>query len=85
MVAWMLGVFAAPMVLAGFGVYLCRRPRRHRRLTREQIVGQAPGTAAMASPAPALLISSTGGSWRSRSPGPAANGSSACGTGSAWK
>ena len=23
MVAWMLGVFAAPMVLAGFGVYLC--------------------------------------------------------------
>ena len=53
MVAWMLGVFAAPMVLAGFGVYLCRRPRRHRRLTLEQIVGQAPGTAAaMASPAP---------------------------------
>lgn len=52
MVAWMLGVFAAPMVLAGFGVYLCRRPRRHRRLTREQIAGQAPGTAAMASPAP---------------------------------
>ena len=52
MVAWMLGVFAAPMVLAGFGVYLCRRPRRHRRLTCEQIAGQAPGTAAMASPAP---------------------------------
>jgi hypothetical protein len=43
----------------------------------------APGTAATASPDPALLISSTGGSWRSRSPGPAANGSGACGTGSA--
>ena len=39
--------------------------------------------AAMASPAPALLISSTGGSWRSRSPGPAANGSGACDTDSA--
>lgn len=36
MVAWMLRVFAAPVVLAGFGVYLCRGPR-HRRLTRAQI------------------------------------------------
>jgi hypothetical protein len=37
MVAWMLGVFAGPIALAGFVVYLCRGPRRHRRLTREQI------------------------------------------------
>jgi hypothetical protein len=43
----------------------------------------APGMAATASPPPALLISSTGGSWRSRSPGPAANGSGSCCTGSA--
>jgi hypothetical protein len=84
MVAWMLGVFAAPMVLAGFGVYLCRRPRRHRRLTVSRSRGQAPGTAAMASPAPGSADLVTGGSWRSRSPGPAANGSSACGTGSGW-
>ena len=31
----------------------------------------------------ALLIPSTGGSWRGRSPGPASNGSGSCGTGSA--
>jgi len=37
MVAWMLGVLAGPVVLAGFAVYLCRGPRRHRRLTREQV------------------------------------------------
>jgi len=41
------------------------------------------GMAAMASPVPARLIWSTGSSWRSRSPGRAANGSGACGTGSA--
>jgi PQQ-like domain len=78
MIAWMPGAFAGPMVLAGFGVYLCRRRRRHRRLTCEQIAESevfadlerrenrnhpapdhqrpgrlsAPGTAAMASPAP---------------------------------
>jgi hypothetical protein len=37
MIAWMLGFFAGPVVLAGFAVYLCRGPRRHRRLTPEQI------------------------------------------------
>jgi len=37
MVAWMLGAFAGPIALAGFAVYLCRGPRRNRRLTREQI------------------------------------------------
>jgi hypothetical protein len=37
MIAWMLGVFAGPIVLAGFVVYLCRGPRRHRGPTREQI------------------------------------------------
>jgi hypothetical protein len=35
MIAWMLGFFAGPLVLAGFAVYLCRGPRR--RLTREQV------------------------------------------------
>lgn len=37
MIAWILGFFAGPVLLAGFAVYLCRGPRRHRRLTREQI------------------------------------------------
>jgi hypothetical protein len=37
MIAWILGVFAGPVVLAGFAVYLCRGPRRRLRLTREQI------------------------------------------------
>jgi hypothetical protein len=37
MIAWMLGFFAGPVVLAGFAVYLCRGPRRRRRLTRGQI------------------------------------------------
>jgi hypothetical protein len=37
MVAWMLGVLAGPILLAGFGACLCRGPRRHRRLTCEQI------------------------------------------------
>jgi hypothetical protein len=37
MIAWMLGFFAGPIVLAGFVVYLCRGPRRRRSLTREQI------------------------------------------------
>ena len=37
MIAWLLGFFAGPIVLAGFVVYLCRGPRRHRSLTREQI------------------------------------------------
>ena len=34
-------------------------------------------------PPPALLILSIGGSWKRWSPGPAANSSDACGTGSA--
>ena len=54
MVAWMLGVFAAPMVLAGLGVYLCRRPRRHRRLTREQIAGSGAGYGSHGQPRPRL-------------------------------
>jgi hypothetical protein len=37
MIAWMLGAVVGPIMLAGFVVYLCRGPRRHRRLTREQI------------------------------------------------
>ena len=37
MIAWILGAFAGPTVLAGFAVYLRRGPRRHRRLTRAQI------------------------------------------------
>jgi len=37
MIAWMLGAIGGPIMLAGFVVYLCRGPRRHRRLTREQI------------------------------------------------
>jgi hypothetical protein len=37
MIAWMLGAFVGPIVLAGFVVYLCRGPRRHPGLTREQI------------------------------------------------
>jgi hypothetical protein len=37
MIAWMLGFLAGPILLAGFAVYLCRGPRRHRRLTRERI------------------------------------------------
>lgn len=78
MVAWMLGAFASPMVLPGLEVRLRYGPRRHGRLTCDQIpelevlaglgwrenrnrptldhqrAGRlpAPGTAAMASPAP---------------------------------
>ena len=37
MIAWMLGAFAGPPALAGLAVCLCRRRRRHRRLTRDQI------------------------------------------------
>jgi len=37
MIAWILAFLAGPMVLAGFAVYLCRGPRRRRRLTCEQI------------------------------------------------
>jgi hypothetical protein len=37
MIAWMLGAVVGPIMLAGFVVYLCRGPRRHGRLTREQI------------------------------------------------
>jgi hypothetical protein len=37
MIAWILGFFVGPVMLAGFAVYLCRGPRRHWRLTREQI------------------------------------------------
>jgi len=39
----------------------------------------------MASPAPGPADLVPGGSWRNRSPGPAANGSGACGTGSGWR
>jgi hypothetical protein len=37
MVGWVAGLIAGPVVLAGFAVYVCRGPRRHRRVTREQI------------------------------------------------
>jgi hypothetical protein len=37
MTAWILGFAAGPALLAGFAVYVCRGPRRHRRLTGEQI------------------------------------------------
>ena len=37
MIGWVAGLIAGPVVLAGFAVYVCRGPRRHRRLTREQI------------------------------------------------
>jgi hypothetical protein len=36
MIAWISALFTAPL-LAGFAVYLCRGPRRDRRLAREQI------------------------------------------------
>ena len=39
-----------------------------------------PSTAASTSPAPSAVNPSTGGGYRSRSPGPAANGSAAFGT-----
>jgi len=70
-VAWMMGVLAGPIVLAGFGVYLCRGPRRHRRLTREQI-------------AELEILADLSADLVHRSPGPAASGSGTCGTGSAW-
>jgi hypothetical protein len=37
MIGWIAGLIGGPMLLAGFAVYVCRGPRRHRRLTREQI------------------------------------------------
>jgi hypothetical protein len=37
MIAWLSALLAGPMVLAGFAGYLIRRPRRRRRLTREQL------------------------------------------------
>jgi len=37
MLAWILGFLLGPALLAGLAVYLCRGPRRHRRLTRGQI------------------------------------------------
>jgi len=37
MIAWMVAQLAGPILLAGFAVYVCRRPRRPRRLAREQI------------------------------------------------
>jgi hypothetical protein len=37
MIGWIAGLIAGPMLLAGFGVYVCRGPRRYRRSTREQI------------------------------------------------
>jgi hypothetical protein len=36
MIAWMAALFTGPL-LAGFAVYLCRGPRRGRRLAGEQI------------------------------------------------
>jgi len=36
MIAWIVTLFSVPL-LAGFAVYLCRGPRRDRRLTRGQI------------------------------------------------
>jgi hypothetical protein len=37
MIAWILGFLAGPVLLAGLVVYLCRGPRRQRRLTHGQI------------------------------------------------
>jgi hypothetical protein len=37
MIAWIGTLLAGPVLLAGLAVYLCRGPRRHRRLTREQV------------------------------------------------
>jgi len=37
MIAWILSFAAGPALLAGLAVYLCRGPRRHQRLTSEQI------------------------------------------------
>ena len=37
MIAWISAWLAGPMVLAGLAGYLIRGPRRHRRLTREQL------------------------------------------------
>ena len=37
MIAWILAILTGTMPLAGFAVYLCRGPRRFRRLTRAQI------------------------------------------------
>ena len=37
MIAWILVFLLGPALLAGLAVYLCRGPRRHRRLTRGQI------------------------------------------------
>jgi hypothetical protein len=36
MITWISMLFTLPL-LVGFAVYLCRGPRRDRRLTREQI------------------------------------------------
>jgi hypothetical protein len=36
MIAWLAALFTGPL-LAGFAAYLCRGPRRDRRLTCEQI------------------------------------------------
>ena len=37
MIAGILSVFAGLMLLPGFAVYLCRGPRRRRRITSRQI------------------------------------------------
>jgi hypothetical protein len=37
MIGWIAGLIAGPMLVGGFAVYVCRGPRRDRRLTREQI------------------------------------------------
>jgi hypothetical protein len=38
MIGWIVVFIAGPMLLAAWAVYLCRGPRRNRRLTRKQIV-----------------------------------------------
>jgi hypothetical protein len=37
MIAWIPSFVAGPALLAGLAVYICRGPRRHRRLTHGQI------------------------------------------------
>ena len=37
MIVWILAWLAGPMVLAGFAGYVIRGPRRHRRMTCEQL------------------------------------------------
>jgi uncharacterized membrane protein len=37
MIAWISALLAGAALLAGFAIYLCRRPREYRRLTRGQL------------------------------------------------